>query len=103
LTRLHQDMGRPLHSSSVRRALFIALVVVVMLTGLPVLMGMDGMAFCADCGPGLLVSMICLATLAAGFALPLLLARWARGSRYRGLRSRLLPHLLERPPQLVTA
>jgi len=79
-------------------------VVVVVVTGLPVFMGMDGMAFCADCGPGVLVSMTCLATLAvAGLALPLLLARWARGSRYRGLRSRLLAYLLERPPQLVTA
>jgi hypothetical protein len=88
----------------VRRLLFIALVVVVVVTGLPVLMGMGGMAFCADCGPGVLVSLTCLATLAAvGFVLPLLLARWARGSRYRGLRSRLLAHLLERPPQLVTA
>ena len=79
-------------------------MVVVVVTGLPVFMGMDGMAFCADCGPGVLVSMTCLATLAvAGLALPLLLARWARGSRYRGLRSRLLAYLLERPPQLVTA
>jgi hypothetical protein len=88
----------------VRRVLFIALVVVVVVTGLPVFMGMDGMAFCADCGPGVLVPMACLATLAAaGLAIPLLLARWARGGHYRGLRSRLLAHLLERPPQLVTA
>jgi hypothetical protein len=51
-----------------------------------------------------LVPMTCWAILAAaGLAIPLLLARWARGSRYRGLRSRLLAHPLERPPQLVTA
>jgi hypothetical protein len=99
-----QAARRSLHPSSVRRVLFIALVVVVVETGLPVLMGMGGMAFCADCGPGVLVTMTCLATLAAaGFALPLLLAWWARGRRYRELRSRLLPHLLERPPQLITA
>lgn len=85
-----------------RRAVVIALVVVVVVTGLPVFMGMDGMAFCADCGPGLLGPMICLAALAAGLALPRLLSRRA-GAKYRVLRSRLLSHLLERPPQLVTA
>jgi hypothetical protein len=85
-----------------RRAVVIALVIVVVVTGLPVFMGMDGMAFCADCGPGLLGPMICLAALAAGLALPLLLSRRAGATRYRVLRSRLLPHLLERPPQLVT-
>jgi hypothetical protein len=89
---------------SMRRAVVIALVVVVVVTGLPVFMGMNGMAFCADCGPGLLGPMTCLAALAAaGFALPLLLSRRAGATRYRALRSRLLAHLLERPPQLVTA
>lgn len=87
-----------------RRVLFIALVVVVVVTGLPVFMGMGGMAFCADCGPGVLVPMACWAILAAaGLAIPLLLARWATGGRSSGLRSRLLADLLERPPQLVTA
>jgi len=86
-----------------RRVVVLALVAVVVLTGLPVLMGMDGMAFCANCGPGLPGPMICLAALAAaGFALPLLLSRRAAPTRSRVLRSLLLAHLLERPPQLGT-
>jgi hypothetical protein len=86
-----------------RRVVIAALVVVVFVTGLPILMGMHGMAFCPECAPGLLGPMTCLAALAAaGFALPLLVSRRAGPSRYRTLRSLLLAHLLERPPQLVT-
>jgi hypothetical protein len=66
--------------------------------------GMDGMASCAECGPGLLGPMLCLAALAgAGLALLQLLALWAHFARHPAGRSRLLSHLLERPPQLAFA
>ena len=86
----------------VKRALFIALVVVVLMTGLPVLMGMAGMAVCADCGPGVLLPMMCVAATLAGVAavLPALLRSRFR-SRERLLRLALVTSLFERPPQLV--
>jgi hypothetical protein len=85
-----------------KKALLVASVVIVVMTGLPVLMGMGSMASCTDCGPGLPGSAPCLpAVLAAGVLLLALLA----GSRVRG-GSGSLPHWLlsrpfERPPQLV--
>ncbi len=87
-----------------RRTLVVALVIVVVLTGLPILMGMGGMAFCAECGPGLIGPMLCLAALAAiGFALPRLLATRAGTDPGRAMRSLLLASLLERPPQPANA
>jgi hypothetical protein len=87
-----------------RRVVVIALVVVVVMTGIPVLMGgMDGMASCAECGPGLFGPMVCLGALAAGFALLRLLALWASFVRPPAGRSRLLSDLLERPPQPAVA
>ena len=85
----------------VKRALFIALVIVVVVTGLPVLMGMGGMAECADCGPGVLLPMTCLAALAGVAAtLPALLRSRLR-SRDLFLRLALFTSAFERPPQLV--
>lgn len=84
-----------------RRVLFVALVVVVLVTGLPLLMGMGGMSGCADCGPGLLLSMTCLATLAGAVVLlPALLSSRLR-RRDRSLRLALFAAVFERPPQLV--
>ena len=84
-----------------KRVLFIALVVIVLVTGLPVLMGMGGMSGCADCGPGVLLPMTCLATLAGAAALlpALLRSRFRRHDR--SLRLALFAALFERPPQLV--
>jgi hypothetical protein len=85
-----------------KKALLVALIVIVVITGLPVLMGMGSMASCTDCGPGLPGSAPCLAAvLAAGVLLLALMA----GARVRK-RGRSLPHWLlrrpfERPPQLV--
>ncbi len=43
-------------SSGVRKALLVALVIVVLLTGIPILVGGSSMASCPDCGP---VTMPC--------------------------------------------
>ena len=44
-------------SSGVRKALLVALVIVVLLTGIPVLVGGSSMESCPDCGP---VTMPCV-------------------------------------------
>ena len=78
------------------------LVVVVVLTGLPILMGMAGMASCPDCGPAVLAGATCaMAILVAGVAL--LLALFTRHLRSRTAVMRLQLHtfLLERPPRLA--
>lgn len=85
----------------VKRALFIALVIVVLMTGLPVLMGMAGMAACADCGPGVLLPMTCMAALAGVAAVLPALLRSRFRSRERLLRLALVTSVFERPPQLV--
>lgn len=84
-----------------KKALVISLVVIVVMTGLPVLMSMSGIAQCHDCGDAV-VSMVCvLAVLAVGVAMLLLLA----GVRLRLgddlSRLRLHTFLLERPPRLA--
>ena len=83
-----------------KRVLFIALVIVVLVTGLPVLMSM-GTSGCADCGPGVLLPMPCLGAL-AGAAAVFCALLWSRlRRRDRSLRLALFASLFERPPQLV--
>ena len=84
-----------------KRVLFVALVVIVVLTGLPVLMSMGDMAACDFCGPGVLLPLLCLAAMVgAAVLLPdLLRARLRPG--HRALRLALFATLIERPPQLV--
>jgi hypothetical protein len=84
-----------------RRVLFVALVVIVLVTGLPVLMGMGGMATCADCGQGLLLPMTCVAVLAGAVVLLPALLRSRLRRRDRSLRLALFAAVFERPPQLV--
>ena len=86
----------------VKNALVVLLVVVVVMTGLPVLMGMSGMAACQDCGPAVLVGAGCAAAvLAAGVAIALGLVSQRLRVRRDALRLLLLGFLLERPPQLA--
>ncbi|MGH3469937.1 MAG: hypothetical protein ACRDQF_19635 [Thermocrispum sp.] len=86
-----------------RRALVILLVVLVLVTGLPVMMGMSGMASCETCDPVVLGAMTCLAVLAgAVLVLPTMMGVRFR-TRHRSMRARLLVHLVERPPQLIPA
>jgi hypothetical protein len=85
----------------VKKALVVLLVVLVVVTGLPILMSMSGMATCRDCGPATLVASCALAILAAGVALHLALLT-QRLRRERGaLHSLLRVFALERPPQYL--
>jgi hypothetical protein len=84
-----------------RRLLLVAVVMVLVLTGLPLLVGMGGMATCPNCPPALPAIGQCLAVLAgAAVVLALLLSGRLR-SRSHWHRSRLYARLVERPPQLV--
>lgn len=84
-----------------KKALVILLLVVIVFTGLPIMMGMAGMAMCQDCGPAVLMISCTLAILAASAAFALSL--FAIRSRSRREPARLLLHsfLLERPPRLA--
>ncbi len=86
----------------VRKALLVLLVVVVVATGLPIILGMSGIAACPDCGPALTIGTGCtLAVLVAGIALVLAMV----GRRHRLdeqiVRLSLHSFLLERPPRLA--
>lgn len=85
---------------AVKKTLLVLLVVIVVVTGLPVLMGMSGMATCDECGPAL--APACLAAvLAAGVALMTVLH--GRRPRVRRVAVPRLLHsfLLERPPRFA--
>ena len=85
-----------------KKALVLLLVVVVVLTGLPVVMGMAGMAWCAECGPAVLAGSACAAAiLAAGvtFLVALLALRLRRQDA--AFRALLHSYILERPPRLA--
>lgn len=85
-----------------KKALLVLVVVVVVLTGLPILMGMAGMASCPDCGPAVLAGATCaMAILAAGVALLLALFTQRLRSRAGVIRLQLHTFLLERPPRLA--
>jgi len=95
------SVTRWLHWPLVRRALFILLVVVVLVTGLPVLMNMGHMAACDFCAPGVILPLLCLAALAIGAVLlPALLGTRLR-LQSRLLRLALFATVFERPPQPV--
>ena len=83
-----------------RRALFIAVVILVLVTGLPVLMGMGDMAACDYCGPGVLLPLTCLIAVAASAVLlPELLRTRLRLYR-RAFRLVLFAGVFQRPPKL---
>ena len=85
-----------------KKALVVALVVLLVLIGIPILMpGMSG-AMCADCGPAIAVGEACsLLAVFAGLALALTVLAVRLRTR-RDLLGDLLRSLeLERPPQLA--
>ena len=84
-----------------RRALFITLVIIVVVTGLPVLMSMGDMAACDFCAPGVLLPLMCLAALVAAAAMLPALLRAPLRLQERLLRLALVASSFERPPQLV--
>lgn len=76
------------------------LVVVILLTGIPILMGM-GAAACPQCSPGVLTAgCVPAVLLLAALLVALTLATRFRWSDAR-LRSRLFATLLDPPPRLV--
>lgn len=85
----------------VKKALIVALVVLLVLIGVPVLMPGMGSAQCADCGPAVAANSVCvLAVLAA--------AMFAFALAFRFLRERrdwylelLRAAFFDRPPQLA--
>lgn len=81
-----------------KKAVAILLVVIVLVTGVPLVMG--GPVLCVDCDTAAMASMCTLGVLlAAGLALVLLMARLRRD------RAAVVPLLfafaLERPPRLA--
>jgi hypothetical protein len=87
----------------VKRGLLILIVLLVVVTGLPILMGPGAMAACPECGPTVLVSAAaCLLalTVTSAWALALLLVTSLR-LRHDRLPAWVFARLLERPPRLA--
>ena len=85
-----------------KKALLVALVVLLVLLGIPILMaGMTG-TLCPDCGPAVAAGQACsLLAVLAGLALAIALVAFRTRSG-RGVRWVLLHSLeLDRPPQLA--
>ena len=84
-----------------KKALIIGLVLLVLVTGVPLVVGMAGMASCHDCGPAVMTGAGCLVVLVSGLAL-MALALSGRVRRRRTLLARyLVAFRLERPPRLL--
>lgn len=84
-----------------KKALLIALVVVIVLTGAPILMGGMGGAMCPDCGPAV-VARACadFAVFSPAVLLLLILAIRLR-RRDQLVSSLVLVSRLERPPRVA--
>ncbi len=84
----------------VKKGLLIALVILVVLTGIPVVIAMPGMA-CQDCGSAALLAGSGCALIVLAFSLFLLFgSQFLRARREQGLR--FVPsYALERPPRLA--
>ncbi len=85
----------------VKKALVVALVVLLVVIGLPILMPGMGAAHCADCGPAVPTSPLCLLAVLAGTVIAFAFAfRYLREHRRRYLEL-LLAAFFDRPPQLL--
>jgi len=88
------------NGGDVKKGLLIALVVLVVLTGIPVVIAMPAMA-CQDCGSVALMGGAGCAVLVMAFSLFLLFgSQLLRSRREQGLRFVPL-YALERPPRLA--
>jgi hypothetical protein len=85
-----------------KKALVVALVVLLAVIGIPILMPGMGGAMCHDCGPAMTVEQACgLFAVLAGFALAIAMLT-VRFRTRRDLMWDLLRSLeFERPPQLL--
>lgn len=85
-----------------KKALLIALVIVLVVIGIPILMHGMGGAMCHDCGPAVTIGQTCsLLAVLSGFAIAI--AMLALSVRERSDRLQLLLRALdlERPPRLA--
>jgi heme/copper-type cytochrome/quinol oxidase subunit 4 len=89
-----------LRCGDVKKGLLIALVILVVLTGIPVVIAMPGMA-CQDCGSAALMGGSGCALIVLAFRLFLVFgSQFLRARREQGLR--LVPSFaFERPPRLA--
>ena len=86
------------HRLDVKKALAILVVVIVVVTGVPLVMA--GPMMCADCDAGAMAATCAFGILvAAGFALALLVSRLRR--QRNAIEPRLFAFTLERPPRLA--
>lgn len=83
-----------------KRALVVGLVIVVVFTGIPVVMGMWG-AECADCDLGVLLAGACVAVLAAAVGIALARRRERPPAWSQPFAGLLAASGLYRPPRLA--
>jgi len=96
----HTSGGNCYVGVDVKKSLLIALVILVVLTGIPVVIAMPAMA-CPDCGSAALMGGAGCAVLVMAFSLFLLFgSQFLRSRREQGLRS-VPSYALERPPRLA--
>ncbi|MFP5318213.1 MAG: hypothetical protein ACLGI2_07950 [Acidimicrobiia bacterium] len=91
----------PVAWAVVKKAFVAALVVLVVVTGLPLLMPGMGGAHCTECGPASAASTMCMAVVAAAALLASVLARRRARLDAPPRRGRVAAPPLERPPQLL--
>ena len=85
-----------------KKALLVALVVLLVVIGIPILMPGMGGAMCSDCGPAVAAAQACgLLAVLAGFALAVALLAFRFRTRRDFLWDLLRSLELERPPQLA--
>jgi hypothetical protein len=85
----------------VKKILLVALVVLLVVIGLPVMMPGMGVAHCDDCAPTVAAGALCLLAVLGGVASLVLLASGSLRLRGRLTRTLLRTTLLDRPPQLA--
>lgn len=85
-----------------KKALVVALVVLLVVIGIPILMPGMGGAMCADCGPAITAGQACaLLAVLAGLALAVALLAFRFRTRRDFLWDLVRSLELERPPQLA--
>ena len=85
-----------------KKALVVALVIVLVVIGLPMLMPGMGVALCDECGPALLAGPLCVLAILSCFVLAFAVVSQIIRPHRRTHRHLLRASLLDRPPQLGT-
>lgn len=89
------------HSSNPRKALLVALVIVLVVAGLPVLAGMAGMGTCEECGPAAMPCQPSCAAVSLGLAALVLAAAGFVGVTGRRRAGLVYAWSLDPPPRLA--